>query len=87
MGRFGGGRIGRRWRWGRRGGRCQRSECGAQRCVKGKHTEVAVAVNAWCRDESGEAAWQLQRRRDLRAVAVQTSFRGLVEQLSGIEFA
>jgi len=44
-------------------------------------------VNAWRRDESGEAVEQLQRRQDLRAVPGRTLFGALVEQALGVEFA
>lgn len=39
-----------------------------------QHAEVAVAVDAGRRDESGEAIEQLERRQDLRATASGPEF-------------
>jgi hypothetical protein len=46
-----------------------------------------VAVNAWWRDESGQAIEQLEWGQALRGTAAGAWFRGVVDEVLGIEFA
>ena len=52
-----------------------------------RHSEIAVAVDAGRRNESGEAIEQLQRRQAQRAGPAGARFGALVEPALGIEFA
>jgi hypothetical protein len=49
--------------------------------------EASMVVDAWWRDESGEAVEQFQARQQQRSVPARTGLGALVEQTLGIEFA
>jgi len=85
-GRLGGRRREQARRRGGRGRR-ERGDRAAQRRVGGEDAEVAVAVKARRRHQSGEAVEQLEWGQALRATAAGARFRGVVDEGLAVELA